>query len=438
MARKEKQKNAETETTPGENAPAQIQIRGRKTKKTYTFQRIKDRDGLVDLLLSPPELNRSEAHAVMSLIRTAIDEENARYEQLKKSGINSPQRPTVVELPINALRADSSFSRETLIDWAHVADIGAEFDQKAYGNATVHARRVVDKNGKFLYYSFTLIDWTHRLVLAVDNGYGHVPCAVSIVGDVSESARIMSAINNGTRKMNPTDTMRTRIVGEDETIKKLRKILDEYGFESKGTTKPANEHGVVSLPKLEKIYKQYGEDVVYRVLDLLTTSRFVGWSSQPNACIPDMLHGLAMVVQAEKAGFMPTAVLTHILETNSPDSIINQKENELSTRAAEDIYGSPVSDTSEEGRAKRIFCVFMKQLELRLKAGKLQMRHQHLEDFKYLRNAYYRFRRAARKTAKDKVIAAVNAVRKRLYDAGAGDYWFKPENPPVVSKSFTR
>lgn len=433
-----KEQNSNTGTTAGEKTPAQIQIRGRKTKKTYTFKRIKDRDALVDLMLSPPELTRSEAHAVMNLIRAAIDEESARYEQLKKSGVNSPPRPTVIELPINALRADPAFSRETLIDWPHVADIGAEFDQKAYGNATVHARRVVDKNGKFLYYSFTIIDWTHRLMLAVDNGYGYVPCAVSIVDDVCESARVMSAINSRTRKMNPTDTMRTRIVGEDETIKKLRKILDEYSFEGKETTKPANEHGIVSLPKLEKIYNQYGEDVVYRLLDLISTPSFTGWSSQPNACIPDMIHGLAMVVQAEKAGFMPTAVLTRILEANSPDSIISQKENELSTRAAEDIYGSPVSDTSEEGRAKRIFCVFMKQLELRLKAGKLQMKHPHLEDFRYLRNAYYRFRRAGTKAKKDQVIASVNAVRKRLYSAKMGDYWFTAEGPPVVSKPFTR
>lgn len=436
MARKEQ--SPDTDVPAGEGEPTQIQIKGRKTKKTYTFQRIKDRDALVDLLLSPPDLSRSEAHAVMTQIREAIAARDEQYEQLKKKGIHSPRQEAIAFLPIAALRADSSFSRENLVDWAHVADIGAEFDENAYGRAVVHARRVVDKDKKFLYYSFTLIDWTHRLVLAVDNGFRHVPCAVTIVGDVAESARIMSAINGRTRKMNPTDTMRTRIVGNDETIKKLRKILDEYSFEGKDSTKPAHDHGVVSLPKIEKIYNQYGEDVVYRMLDLLTTSRFMGWSSQPNACIPDMLHGLAMVVQAEKAGFMPTAVLTHILETNSPDSIINQKENELSTRAAEDIYGSPVSDTSEEGRAKRIFCVFMKQLELRLKAGKLQMKHQHLEDFRYLRNAYYRYRRATTKTEKDKVIASVNAVRKRLHAAKAGDYWFKPENPPVVSKPFTR
>ena len=432
-----KEELTETAPQPAEE-PAALQITGRKTKKTYTFQRIKDRDALVDTLLSPPDLSRSEAHAVMTTVREAIAARDEQYAKLKDMGIHSPQQEATTFLPIAALRADSKFSRENLVDWAHVADIGAEFDEKAYGRAVVHARRVVDKDKKFLYYSFTLIDWTHRLVLAVDNGFTHVPCAVEIVGDVAESARIMSAINGRTRKMNATDTMRTRRIGQDEMIKKLCKILGEYSFEGKESTKPAHDHGIVSLPKLEKIYRQYGEDVVYRVLDLLTTSRFMGWSSQPNACIPDMLHGLAMVVQAEKAGFMPTAVLTHILETNSPDSIINQKENELSTRAAEDIYGSPVSDTSEEGRAKRIFCVFMKQLELRLKAGKLQMKHPHLEDFRYLRNAYYRYRRATKKAEKDKVIASVNAVRRRLHAAKAGDYWFNPENPPVVSKSFVR
>ena len=430
-------KVTETAPQPAEE-PAALQIKGRKTKKTYTFQRITDRDALVDLLLSPPDLNRGEAHAVMTQIREAIETRDEQYEQLKNKGIHSPRQEAIAFLPIAALRADPKFSRENLIDWPHIADIGAEFNENAYGRVVVHARRVVDKNNKFLYYSFTIIDATHRIVLAVDKGFTHVSCAVAIVSDVAESARIMSAINGRTRKMNPTDTMRTRRVGQDETIKKLGKILDEYSFEGKESTKPAHDHGIVSLPKLEKIYRQYGEDVVYRVLDLLTTSRFMGWSSQPNACIPDMLHGLAMVVQAEKVGFMPTAVLTHILETNSPDSIINQKENELSTRAAEDIYGSPVSDVSEEGRAKRIFCVFMKQLELRLKAGKLQMKHPHLEDFRYLRNAYYRFRRASTKVKKDQVIASVNAVRKRLYSAKMGDHWFTAEGPPVVSKPFTR
>lgn len=415
-----------------------LSVRGRQIKQVYTFKRIRSREEIVNQLYSQPELSNTEAHALVKRIREATAQNDAAHDVLLKQGIIQPKSACRVSLPIRCLQADPEIARENLIDWPHVADIAHDIQLDALGNPVVHVRRIVDEAGKFVRWAFTILDWTHRYVWAVDEGNNHVECTVRIVDSVAESARVMHSINGNVRRQCVIDKMRNRVTGENPRIMTLINILDEYGFKPQTSgTRTILKHGTLGLTKLEKIYLQFGEDIVYRVLDWLSTATYVGWDSQATACSPDIVHGLALLALAEKNGFVHTQLIAAVLATNSPESVENQANNELSMRQAEDLYGSTVSGKSEEGRAKRIFCVFLKQIQQRLGTGRLRLKSPHVGTFRALMNGYYKARSKGAAT-KQKLARKMWSLRKQLYDAHAGDYWFKPENAAFAERSITR
>lgn len=408
-----------------------LEVRGRLTKKVYKFKRIKSRDEVVNQLYSNPDLSKTEAYELVKRVRSAIEQNDIAHEKLIQDGIIQPKSGCRVSLPIKCLQADPEIARENLIDWPHVADIAQDIELDALGNPVVHVRRVVNSNGEFVRWAFTILDWTHRCVWAIDEGNNHVECTVRIVNDVAESARVMRKINRDVRQMNTVDVMRSRVVGEDPKIIALIKILDEYGFKPQtSATRTIIKHGTIGLTKLEKIYDQFGEDVVYRVLDWLSTAQFTGWNTQATACSPDVIHGLAMLAAAEKNGFVHTQLISAVLTTNSPESIVNQANNELSMRQAEDLFGGPVSGKSEEGRAKRIFCVMLKQAQLRLKNGRLRLKSPHIGTFKRLMGSYYKAK-TCDAASRQRLARRLWNLRQQLHDANAGDYWFKPDKPSI-------
>lgn len=418
--------------------PDTLSVRGRQTKKLYHFKRIRSRDAIVNQLYSQPDMSKTEAYELVKKIKEATEQHAAEHEKLVKRGVSKPEQAARVLLPLACLQANPEIARENLIDWAHVADIAQDINPDALGYPTVHVRRILDAHGKFLRWEFTLLDWTHRYVWAVDEGHTHLECIVRIVDDISESARVMHLINRRQRRQNVIDAMRNRVVGENPKIMALIKILDKYGFKPQTTcTRTILKHGTLGLTKLEKIYDQFGEDIVYRILDWLSNSRYVGWDTQASACSPDIVHGLAFLAAAEKNGFVHTQLVDAVLATNSPESVINQANNELSTRQAEDLYGAPVSGKSEEGRAKRIFCVLLKQVQQRLGSGRLRLKSPHIGTFKALMNSYYKARSKSA-VARQKLARKVWSLRQQLYTAKAGDYWFKPDAPGPNLPRITR
>lgn len=415
-------------------------IRGRLTKKPYTFKRIKSREEILDLFYSQPEIPNKEAHALVTEIREITAQNNEEHEKLRTRGILEPANLPHVRIPISYLEADPRIARENLIDWPHVADIAQDITLDALGNPVVHVMRIADKNGKFVRWAFILLDWTHRCVWAIDEGYNTVKCAVRIVDDIAESARVMHKINRDVRRQNVIDSMRTRVVGEHPKIMQLIKILDEYQFKPQLTgTRTILKHGTIGLTKLEKLYDQFGEAVVYRILDWLSTRKFVGWDTQATACSPDVIHGLALLAAAEKNGFVHTELIDAVLATNSPESVVNQANNELSMRQAEDLYGAPVSGKSEEGRAKRIFCVLLKQVQQRLGTGRLKLKSPHIGTFRTLMNCYYKSQ-SKNAATRQRTTRKVWSLRKQLHAAKAGDYFFDPveECPANSTRLFTR
>lgn len=423
-----------------DNNIATLTIRGRLTKKPHTFKRIKSREEIVDLFYSQPEIPNKEAYALVAEIREATARNNEEHEKFRKQGILEPADLPHVRIPINYLEADPRIARENLIDWPHVADIAQDITLDALGNPVVHVMRIVDDNGKFVRWAFILLDWTHRCVWAIDEGYNTVKCAVRIVDDIAESARVMHKINRNVRRQNVIDSMRTRVIGENPKIMQLIKILDEYGFKPQLTgTRTILKHGTIGLTKLEKLYDQFGEAVVYRILDWLSARKFVGWDTQATACSPDVIHGLAFLAAAEKNGFVHTELIDAVLTTNSPESVVNQANNELSMRQAEDLYGAPVSGKSEEGRAKRIFCVLLKQVQQRLGTGRLRLKSPHISTFRTLMNCYYKAQ-SKNAATRQRTTRKVWSLRKQLHAAKAGDYFFDPaeECPANSTRLFTR
>jgi hypothetical protein len=412
-----------------------LAIRGRQTKTIYHFKRIKSREDMVAQLYAPPEMSKAEMYEFVKEIKEKTEQTDAEHEKLAKRGISMPKQACRVRLPIKCLQANPQIARENLIDWQHVADIAQEINLDALGYPTVHARRILDDHGKFLRWEFTLLDWTHRYVWAFDEGHTHLECVVRIVEDIAESACTMHYINRNVRRQNVIDAMRNRVVGENPKIVRLIKILDEYGFKPQtSNARSVLTHGTIGLTKLEKLYDQFGEDVVYRILDWLSTAKYVGWDAQATACSPDILHGLALLAAAERAGFVHTQLIDAVLTANSPESVINQSNNELSMRDAQDLYGAPVSSKSEEGRAKRIFCVFLKQAKERLGNGRLRLKSPHVSTFKSLMNNYHKSR-ARGPAARQKIARKVWSLRQQLYNVKAGDYWFNPDSsPPGISR----
>ena len=415
-----------------------IEVRGRLTKKVYKFKRIKSRDEVVNQLYSVPDMSKTEAYELVKQIRAATAQNDASHEALRRQGIIQPKSGCRVSLPIKCLQANPEIARENLIDWPHVADIAQDIDLDALGNPVVHVRRVVNNDGEFERWEFTILDWTHRYVWAVDEGNNHVECTVRIVDDIAESARVMHKINRNVRRQNVIDAMRNRVVGENPKIMRLIKILGEYEFKPQtSSTRAIVKHGTIGLTKLEKIYDQFGEDIVYRLLDWLSTARYTGWNTQATACSPDVIHGLALLAVAERNGFVHTHLIEAVLTTNSPESVVNQANNELSMRHAEDLYGGLVSGKSEEGRAKRIFCVLLKQVQQRLSAGRLRLKSPHVGTFKTLMNSYYKAKTASVVT-RQKLTRKMWNLRQQLYTAKAGDYWFAPDKPAIEARQITR
>jgi hypothetical protein len=229
----------------------------------------------------------------------------------------TPSHKAVMPVPIAALTlptpgilddGNMDWARQVRVSLPHVADITTHYDPQLAQLPEVSFRFGVDEHGETYVYVRTL-DGTHRTTSAIERGETVIMAHVQILHSPTEEALAYKTANSDRKVTAAMDQIRARFAANDPTIHTVFEIGAEYGFELLLTNKNTPAWPKIGATRaVEKIYTSYGEAVLRRVFEIVSSGGPLWQCSE--ALESDMLLGLALfVTKFEVPGYVHHTML---------------------------------------------------------------------------------------------------------------------------------
>lgn len=417
----------DTDMVPGEAAEAKtatrvrpFTVKTRTTKVPYTFKNfVAARQGKD--LFSASEATLEEKLALFDAVQAHLIATQKEIASLREKGVVTNGGPELFLVPVCFLTVDDTWCRNKLVDWNHVAEIAHSFREKSFLPPLVTLRKVFSAAGKVIDVVISLPDGVHRTTAFREIGGTHLRALVQIVDDVVDEAQIYSDNNYNRRSHNGLDLLKVLYALSDAEVVKIHEIISDYGFEFPETSRsPWPKIGAIRA--VINSYRTHGEDVVRRVLWLLSQKEFKLWYGDKKSISGDMIVGLSRYVATfERPGYIHSSLTEHIMATNTPEFVTKQIGLMLPTTTMTQIIQSPVevSGDSEQARGIRICCAFVTLIKELFKPSKAAMRPSNYHPkFRDALETFY----DTSKDARDKA-DAVTSIRRFFAKRKQPDCW---------------
>lgn len=410
--------DVDTGTTATKRKP--FTVKTRNTKVPYTFKNFTSARQGKDIF-SASEATLEEKIALFDAVQAHLRAMNEELQALREKGIVANGGPDTFLVPVRFLTVNDMWCRNKLVDWNHVAEIANSFREKSFLPPLVTLRKVFSAAGKLIDIVISLPDGVHRTTAFREIGGTHLRALVQIVDDVVDEAQIYSDNNYNRRSHNGLDLLKVNYALSDAEVVAIHDIISDYGFEFPETSKSPWPK-IVAIRAVIKSYRSYGEDVLRRVLWLLSRKEFKHWYGNKNSVSGDFIAGLSRyVAEFERPGYIHSSLTEHVMATNTPEFIEEQIGERLTAGAMTQIMNSPVtvSRTSEQSRNVIICCSMVTLVSEMFKPAKAAMRPANYHPkFRDALDTFY----DTSKDARDKA-DAISAIRRFFAKRKQPDCW---------------
>lgn len=211
-------------------------------------------------------------------------------------------------IPLRTLRVDE-YQRGRIS--RQVNDIDRNFDEKLVGVLYVSFR-----NG--IYY---IVDGQQRWNVLLKRGYKEWNCLVHYGLTFEEESAMFGLLGTSPVKLSATDIWKSRVLSKEQKAVKVDEIIKEEGY----VVSYAGEKGhkrIRAIRAIEIIYDKFGEDILRKVLRLITSA----WNGQKLAVKEVCLIGLAIFFKSFKDDY-DSKMLEQKLKLCPIEKIIQTSQN---------------------------------------------------------------------------------------------------------------
>lgn len=395
-------------------------VKTRNTKVSYTFKNFTSARQGKDIF-SASEATLEEKVALYDAVQTHLRAMNEELQALREKGIIANGGPDTFLVPVRFVTVNDMWCRNKRVDWNHVAEIASSFREKSFLPPLVTLRKVFSASGKLIDVVISLPDGVHRTTAFRELGGTHLRALVQIVDDVVDEAQIYSDNNYNRRAHNGLDLLKVNYALSDAEVVAIHDIISDYGFEFPETPKSPWPK-IVAIKAVIRSYRTYGEDVIRRVLWLLSRKEFTSWYGDKKSISGDFIAGLSRyVAEFERPGYIHSSLTEHIMTTHTPSFIEEQVGGMLSPASIVQIMNlrSAMSTASEQSRNVRICCAMVALVREMFKPAKAAMRPANYHPkFRDALDTFY----DTSKDERDKA-DAISAIRRFFAKRKQPDCW---------------